>query len=296
MDVAAETGHRHADQLVLACLVNHQRQAAQQTPRTGFQGQQYRHRGACFRLEQIDERIRRLHRVHDGRDDVTSCWRVELLLGGHRLISRQKRSVAAKGIMVNHIEHVVAIAVFDEDITDDVGFTVVDKVKLVLPRDFHQFHESFPHLGKGEFDVMVAKGDRKAMPPGEQATQGIEKWPVAMDDGLQLNHRLLGIQGERLPPGRRRFLLGEKIDEVTVDHQLDVGLAGLFVGERRYECRERGDLGADAKTAAIGVIGTQGKPRPRGGRKRRTPGEPAFPSLPPESKHAARWRAVRAGQ
>jgi hypothetical protein len=92
---AAETGHRGAGQLVLGRLRDHQRQTAQLDPRAGLQGEEYRHCGACFRLEQIDERVRRLHRIHHRRDDVTPGRCIELLLVRHGLIARHERSVAA---------------------------------------------------------------------------------------------------------------------------------------------------------------------------------------------------------
>jgi hypothetical protein len=103
--------------------------------------------------------------------------------------------------VVHDVEHVVAIAVLDQDIADDVCLAVVDELKLMVPLDAEQLHESLAHRGKGELDVVIAQRDRESVPPGEQAPEGCKERLIALDDCLQLAGRHFRIPDKGLPPG-----------------------------------------------------------------------------------------------
>ena len=296
MDIAAEAGHGRARESVGAGLLDHQSHARQELSRSRLESEQNGHRGAGLGLEQVDERIGALHRIHDGSHDVASRRRVESVLHRYWLVSRQERSVTAQGVVIHHVEHIVAITVLDQHVADHIGLAVVYEVKLMVALDSDELHEPFSHLWKGELDIVVTEGDRETVSALEQIAQGREQHAVTLYDGLQLACRRLRIQGERLPALRCRLFLGEKVYEVAVDYELDGRRSGLLFRECGYESRERGHLSADSEAAVVRIIGLRVFATDMQiGNDEYLACRPLhlFPLL--GRKHAARCRAIRAG-
>ena len=253
-DVAGALGHRRAAQLVLPRLEGERRDPRDVPPRPRGQGQEQRHRGLGLGLEQVDEGVVLLERVHHLGDELAARRRRQPAIGGHRQPARLDRPHPAQRVEVDGIEPVVAVAVLDQRVADRVGLAVVEEAQRRARPEPQRRRERLPHRRERELDVVVADEHRQGVAALDEPSQRPEHRPVALDDALEQPPRPLGVLLER-GPGDRLVLLGQEVDEVAVDHQLGArrARAGRLCRQRLDEAGERVALRADAEAAVRGA-------------------------------------------
>src|SRR5262245_12755772 len=73
------------------------------------------------------------------------------------------------------------------------------------------------HPGVCEFDVVVSEQNREAPHGGDTRRQRVKELPLTREHVPELGHSRAFVRGPRLPR-----LLGQEVDEVAINHELNL--------------------------------------------------------------------------
>lgn len=233
--------------------------AAQLDRLGGVDGQQHRHRRLGLRLEQVDEAVALLDRVHHLDDHLGAGVR------GPRLDPLALGEVAAQpaeALVVAEVPGVDLVAVDEED---PPAADAAEKAAAVggeedpaagRRRAARQVLEKpLGDPGQRQLEVVVAEGDDElaAGGAGEALKGGKDRLEGRVaGDPVELRGRAVGIEASRR-------VLGQEVDEVVVDHQGDRALLRLLPqvvdepGQGRAEVEHLGALTAAEVEVGDGV-------------------------------------------
>ena len=171
------------------------------------------------------------------------------MLLGYIQQARLDRANMTKGVIIDLVPVVVAIAMLDQRVADNVSLAVIEKFEIMARLDAERTTERGTNRRQTQFDIVISEQHDETASLVEKAPDGVEHGLVPLDDRFEFSNRPLGVCGEGRPRIWLLVALGQKVDRIAVQDKFARPLLRKFLSEAIDELRNGIGAGAQPEAA-----------------------------------------------